>query len=89
MGSSGYGRAVETLGVLRQECMEVEHPRRYNAIVKELKREILGEELGGDRKEMWLLVRKNRLGLVRMAEHGESGISEEDAKEFLSFRSDG
>lgn len=86
VGDSGYGRALEAVGCMREECTDVEEPSKFNSFMKDLKAEILGEELGGDRKEMWFLFRKNRLGLIQRKEQSESEVSEEEAKEFLSFK---
>lgn len=86
VGDSGYGRAIEAMSVMREECADLEIAGAYNSFLKALKTEILGEELGGDRREMWFLVRKNRLGLIGRKEVGESEVGEEEAREFLSFK---
>lgn len=71
---------------MREELIEMEEPEVYNEFVRELKRQLLAEELGGDRREMWAEVRKNRLGLVEKKSSERSKVGEEEAKEFLSFR---
>lgn len=86
MGESGYGRAIETLRVMREECADAEMAGCWNEYMKGLKKEVLGEELGGDRREMWFLVRRNRLGLLGRKESKESAVEEEEAQEFLSFK---
>ena len=84
VGDSGYGRAIEALRVLREEMLDLEEPGAWNAVVRGLKRDVFAEELGGDRREMWYLIRRNRLGLIGKSEVGVSDVREEDAKSFLS-----
>ena len=86
VGTSGYGKATECLNVLRDECLDCEQSEWFNDFMRGLKRDILGEELGGDRKEMWYQIRKNRIGLIQRKEQGASHVSEEEAKGFLSFK---
>ena len=84
-GDSAYGQAIEELSVLRQELTELEEPRIYNGFVRALKEKLLAGKLGGERREMWWEIRKNRLGLIEKGEGvGKSPISdvtEEEAKE--------
>ena len=75
-----YGRAIEELSVLRDEMIELEEPRIYNDSVRALKQKLLSDELGGDRREMWDLVRKNHLGLVEKKVSERSSVTEEEAK---------
>lgn len=79
-----YGRATEELSVMRDEMIEIEEPAVYNDFVRDLKRKLLAGELGGDRRDMWEEVRKNRLGLVEKGQSESSEVGEEEAKEFLS-----
>ena len=78
-----YPRAVEELGVLREELMDLEEPGIYNDLIRQLKKKLLAEELGGDRREMWWEVRKNRLGLIEKKSSEVSRVDEEEAKAFL------
>ena len=80
-GDVAYGRAVEELGVLREEMIEFEEPGIYNDIVRDLKKKLLGSELGGDRREMWWEVRKARLGLVKNRDSLQSKVGEEEAEQ--------
>lgn len=86
MGDSGYGRAVEALGVMREEALEREMPGVYNDFMGALKRELLAGELGGERMEMWFLLRKRRMGLIVKKETLASHVDEDGAKAFLSAR---
>lgn len=78
-----YERALEELGVLRQEMVEMEEPGVWNEYLHSLKRKLLAGELGGDRREMWEKVRKGgaRLGLIEKKVSKVSEVSEEEAKE--------
>ena len=75
-----YGRAIEELGVLRHEMIELEEPGIYNDSIQALKRKLLSDELGGDRREMWDLVRKNHLGLIEKKTSEQSSVTEAEAK---------
>lgn len=81
-----YGQAIEELGVLRQELTELEEPGIYNGFVRALKQKLLSGELGGERREMWWEIRKNRLGLIEKGDSRDgkspiSDITEEEAKQ--------
>ncbi|EEH48879.2 uncharacterized protein PADG_04958 [Paracoccidioides brasiliensis Pb18] len=64
LGDANYDRAVEGLGTMKEELVSFEEPGLYNDFIRSLKAKLLGGELGGDRREMWWHVRKNRLGLI-------------------------
>ncbi|KAL9121537.1 MAG: hypothetical protein Q9187_001908 [Circinaria calcarea] len=85
-GDNGYGPALEELRVLREELIEMEEPGIYNKFITGLKRKLLAEELGGDRREMWWEIRKTRLGLIDKKASPQSDLTEEEAKQFLSSR---
>ena len=75
-----YGRALEEINVLRDEMIELEEPGIYNDFLRNFKQKLLSEELGGDRREMWDLIRKNHLGLVEKKASERSSVTEEEAK---------
>ena len=85
-GDSGYGRSLEALRVMREEAVDLELPSAYNEFIKKLKTEIITEELSGERRDMWFLIRSSRLGLIQSKEVGASGVGEEEAKEFLTAK---
>ena len=87
-GDRNYGQAVAELSVLRQELIELEEPEMYNEFMTGLKRKLLAEELGGDRLEMWWLVRKERLGLIEKGgvESGKSARSKVTSEEAKAVR---
>lgn len=79
-GDIAYGRAIEEIGVLREDMMEMEEPVIYNEFAKSLKRKLLSEELGGNRKDFWWEFRKSKLGLIDQKASSASEITEEVAK---------
>lgn len=85
-GDSNYARAVEELGVMRSELVELEEPVLYNEVLRGLKRKIIAEELGGDRREMWWFIRKNRMGVIDKRMSAVSDVTEDEAKEFISAK---
>ncbi|KAI9837987.1 MAG: ATP-dependent DNA helicase II subunit 2 [Sarea resinae] len=80
LGDSGYGQATEGLRVMREEVTALEEPALYNDFITELKKKLLAGELGGDRREMWWLIRMNKLGLIDEKLSPLSSVSEEEAK---------
>ncbi|OOQ83059.1 ATP-dependent DNA helicase II subunit 2 [Penicillium brasilianum] len=84
LGDANYDRVVEGLGTMREELMDYEEPTLYNDFLTSLKGKILSEELGGDRKELWWLVRKSKLGLIDRTTSEVSNVTEDEAKEFFS-----
>ncbi|KAJ5888427.1 hypothetical protein N7495_008468 [Penicillium taxi] len=85
-GEANYNRVVEELGTMREELVDYEVPVAYNDVLRKLKEKILREELGGDRQELWYLIRTSKLGLIEHTESEHSQVSEEDAKQFLSAK---
>jgi ATP-dependent DNA helicase 2 subunit 2 len=86
LGDANYDRVIEGLGVTRDELIAFEEPGIYNDFLKQLKDKILKEELGGDRRELWWLVRKSKLGLINQRESDQSRVTEKEANEFLSAK---
>lgn len=86
-GDIAYGQAVAELGAMRHEMIEMEEPGAYNEVVRALKRKLLGEELGGNRRDMWYEIRRNKLGLIDKKSSDSSSVDEEEAKAFLSSKS--
>ena len=86
LGDANYDRVTEGLGVMREELISYEEPAVYNDFLKQLKNKLLKEELGGDRRELWWLIRKNKLGLIDQHQSEHSEVTEEEAKEFMSAK---
>lgn len=80
-GDSGYGRAIEELRVMKEELTSLEEPLLYNNFIRDLKKGLLAGELGGERREMWWEIRKNRLGMIDSKKSEVSEVTEEEAEE--------
>ncbi|KAK6429342.1 ATP-dependent DNA helicase yku80 [Oleoguttula sp. CCFEE 5521] len=65
---------------MREELLDLEVPYMYNEFLRELKRKMLGEELGGDRRLLWVAIKNARLGLVQRKEVEIENLPEEEAK---------
>lgn len=79
VGDSAYDRAAESIGVMREECIEMEEPGVFNDFARGLKKKLLSEELGGDRREMWYKMRVSKLGLIGKTVSEVSNVDEEEA----------
>ncbi|EGE84995.2 ATP-dependent DNA helicase II subunit 2 [Blastomyces dermatitidis ATCC 18188] len=86
LGDANYDRAVEGLGTMKEELVAFEEPALYNDFIRGLKVKLLGNDLGGDRREMWWYIRKNRLGLIDKKLSELSDVTEEEARAFLSAK---
>ncbi|PYH40969.1 ATP-dependent DNA helicase 2 subunit KU80 [Aspergillus saccharolyticus JOP 1030-1] len=84
LGDANYDRVKESLGTMRDELVAYEEPALYNDFLKGLKDKILQEKLGGDRRELWWLVRRSKLGLIDQQQSDRSEVTEEEAKAFMS-----
>jgi ATP-dependent DNA helicase 2 subunit 2 len=87
VGDSAYGKALESLRIMREELVDLEEPEMYNEFVGKLKKKILKGELGGERREMWWKIRTARLGLVDSSMSEVSKVTDEEAKEFYKASS--
>lgn len=80
VGSSAYARAVEAIRIMKEEMVEFELPAYFNDFIRELKKKIMGGELGGDRSEMWYNIRVNKLGLIDNRLSELSDVTPEEAR---------
>jgi len=80
-GDANYDRVVEELGVLREELIDYEEPELYNNFLRRLKDNILKEKLGGDRQELWWLIRRSKIGLVDKSISDRVQVTEQEAKQ--------
>ncbi|KAL1986354.1 hypothetical protein VTN96DRAFT_6433 [Rasamsonia emersonii] len=85
-GDANYDRVIEELGVLREELIAYEEPDLYNDFLRRLKDKILNEELGGDRRELWWLVRRQRVGLIDKKASERVEVTEQEAREFMTSK---
>lgn len=74
---------------MRGELIELEEVGIWNEWVKNLRGKVLEGKLGGDRKELWREVGRNRVGLVESKEveigGGSAGVGEEEARKVSFF----
>ncbi|KAF2125847.1 SPOC domain-like protein [Dothidotthia symphoricarpi CBS 119687] len=82
VGESAYGRALEAIRVMRDEITELEEPEIYNTFIRELKKDVLGGKLNGERRDMWWRIRGSRYGLVDQKRSFVSDVTEDEALEF-------
>lgn len=83
-GDAKYARAMECLGVMREELTNLEEPGLYNTFVRDMKKQLLSGDLGGDRRDFWFKVRWSRMGLIDKKQSEVSTVSPEEADE-VSF----
>lgn len=84
LGDANYDRVTEGLGVVREELIAYEEPGLYNDLIRKVKEALLKEKLGGDRRELWWLLKRSKLGLIEQRESELSEVTEEEAKKFMS-----
>jgi ATP-dependent DNA helicase 2 subunit 2 len=65
-----YPRVCEILGVVRTELRELEVPDIYNNLIRGLKEDVGAGKLDGDRKDLWGVLRKSKLGPISGDEEG-------------------
>lgn len=83
-----YEQVIAQLDVLREELRELEEPELWNDFLQALKSKLLSGKLGGDRKELWYMIRLEKLGLVTTQEEGgqTSLIRPEDADQLWTIQ---
>ncbi|KAI9882434.1 MAG: mitochondrial import inner membrane translocase subunit TIM14 [Watsoniomyces obsoletus] len=86
LGDNSYSQALEALGVMREEMIAYEEPGLFNDFVTHLKILILGDQLNGDRSEMWWFIRTRKVGLITRKESDVVDVTEEEGREFLGTR---
>ena len=95
-GDKNYDRALEALGVMKGELYELEMSQLYNDVLRQLKKKVSAEELGGNRKDFWYKLRiairdtdqeDRSLGLIYKSEHQESAdVTKEEADALWAFK---
>jgi ATP-dependent DNA helicase 2 subunit 2 len=85
-GDQNYARAIEALGVVREEIVKLEMADIWNDLLREVKEKLKKGELGGERREWWYQLRGKRLGLIDNTENQYGGVKPEETKEFWSLR---
>ncbi|KAK8021465.1 Ku80 [Apiospora arundinis] len=82
MGDLNYDRAIENLGVFREGMVDFEFAAVFNSYLLDLKKKILSGELGGDRRELWWMLKGKGLGLIDTSTVESSNVTPEEAAEF-------
>lgn len=83
-GDSNYNRALENIGVMREQMIDYEMPGLYNDFLRDLKTKLQSDALEGDRKEMWHDIRWAKgLGLITKDQSEPSDVTAEEALRFL------
>ncbi|TFB05911.1 ATP-dependent DNA helicase II subunit 2 [Trichoderma ghanense] len=85
-GDSKYAQAMEGIGAMREELINLEEPGLYNDFVRDLKKSLLSGALGGDRRDFWFKMRWAKLGLVDQKQSEVSTVTLEEADEFYKSR---
>lgn len=80
-GDDKYPRALECLGVMREELISLEEPGLYNTFMRGMKKKLLSGDMGGDRRDFWFKVRWGRLGLIDNKQSEVSDVTPEEADE--------
>ncbi|RYO82584.1 hypothetical protein DL766_000202 [Monosporascus sp. MC13-8B] len=83
LGDVAYDRVIEHIGVVRREMIVMEEPDFYNSFMRDLKKRLLQGELGGDRRELWWLIKGAKLGLIDSLVSESSKVTPEEAAEFF------
>jgi ATP-dependent DNA helicase 2 subunit 2 len=83
-GDSKYDRAIECIGVMREELMNLEEPGLYNTFVQDLKKKLLSGALGGDRRDFWFKIRYSKMGLIDQKQSEVSDVTAQEAEEVCS-----
>lgn len=79
--SNNYGQALANLAVMKEELTVIEEPELYNDFLRDFKKQLLGEELGGKRKDFFWELRKAKLGLIDQSKTEMSDVTDEMATE--------
>jgi ATP-dependent DNA helicase 2 subunit 2 len=80
-GDSKYERAMECIGVMREELISLEEPGLYNNFVRDMKKGLLSGALGGDRRDFWFKLRWSRRGVIDQGQSEFSNVTPEQAEE--------
>lgn len=80
MGDQHYDRALENIGVMREQLIGLEVPGLYNEFLQDLKTKLKSGALGDDRRDFWFKIRfPGKLGLIHKDQSEYSDITEDDA----------
>ena len=71
---------------MREECYDKGVEEIFNDFMRDLKKKLLGEELNGNRDDMWHEIRRDKQGLIVNTADNPGGASKEEADEFLKAK---
>lgn len=86
VGSFKYKQSLELIRTMREECYDKGVEEIFNDFLRDLKKKLLGEELNGNREDMWHEIRRDRQGLIVNTADNPGGASKEEADEFLKAK---
>lgn len=81
LGDNGYDRAIEHIGVMREQMIAMEEPSLFNAFIRDFKKRLLQGDLGGNRRELWYMIRGVKLGLIDSKASESSEVTPAEATE--------
>ena len=84
-GGNLYGKAVEEMTAMRDELIEVEEPGLFNMILRKIKEKLVKGELGGERRDFWYEMKRNKIGLIDKKHSDKSEVGEDEAKQVSSL----
>ncbi|CAH0016518.1 unnamed protein product [Clonostachys rhizophaga] len=85
-GDSKYDQAMECIGVMREELINIEEPKFFNSFIRNFKKALLSGTLGGDRRDFWFKIRYGKLGLIDKTQADTSDVTLDDADQFYKQR---
>jgi ATP-dependent DNA helicase 2 subunit 2 len=86
VGHTKYKQALELIRTMREECYDKGVEEIFNDFMRDLKKKLLGEELNGNRDDMWHEIRRDRQGLILQTDDNPGGASKEEVDQFLKAK---
>jgi ATP-dependent DNA helicase 2 subunit 2 len=80
-GNAKYEEVKADMQVFRQYMIEFEEPEIWNDFIRDFKKRVVKEELGGDRRDFWQSLKRNNLGLIDKDVLEISDVTEKEANE--------
>jgi ATP-dependent DNA helicase 2 subunit 2 len=86
VGHTKYKQSLELIRTMREECYDKGVEETFNDFIRDLKQKLLGEELNGNRDDMWFEIRRDKQGLILKTDDNPGGASKQEADDFLKAR---
>lgn len=80
-GNFKYEEVKADMQVFRQYMIEFEDPEIWNDFIRDFKKRVVKEELGGDRRDFWQSLKRLNLGLIDKNVLEISDVTEKEANE--------